>query len=317
MTLAVGKCPRDHAQTARNFRRSLRNAAAGALQFETGGGQQIRSTVVAASLTDALKELHQLQRRLGQHLRHYRGTPGRAWCLWLAAQLGVTDGPSRARAISCPCHGIRAVNVRNSRISYSTSLGASGRSGKYITQGLLTGLARLDSRRLSLRSEGQFVPARLVEEQQVEEAFPRGWGQIKMTEVVSVATNHQRLAELTSRSTSCRRRWPRFRGPSVPSSKLSKLVRPAGAAGAPPTLSVVHSTGLTYGEFYFDPPLEGRRKRLKRLVGSLHLEPASRPRQRHFDMERIPDRYKLDPGQWDEVITEEEQEAAPVFNTIP
>jgi hypothetical protein len=45
--------------------------------------------------------------------------------------------------------------------------------------------------------------------------------------------------------------------------------------------------------------LEGRRRLLKRLVGRLHLEPATRQRQRHFDMERIPDRYRLDPGDWD------------------
>jgi hypothetical protein len=44
------------------------------------------------------------------------------------------------------------------------------------------------------------------------------------------------------------------------------------------------------------------RKLLKRLVGSLHLEPATRQRQRHFDMERIPDRYRLDPGDWDVVM---------------
>ena len=49
------------------------------------------------------------------------------------------------------------------------------------------------------------------------------------------------------------------------------------------------------GEYYLQQDLEGRRKLLKRLVGSLHLEPATRQRVGHFDMERIPDRYKLDP----------------------
>jgi hypothetical protein len=49
------------------------------------------------------------------------------------------------------------------------------------------------------------------------------------------------------------------------------------------------------GEYYLQQDLEGRRKLLGRLVGSLYLEPATRQWARHFDMERIPDRYKLDP----------------------
>jgi hypothetical protein len=57
--------------------------------------------------------------------------------------------------------------------------------------------------------------------------------------------------------------------------------------------------------------LEGRRRLLERLVGSLHLEPATRQRQRHFDMERIPDRYRLDPGDWD-VVMESGREYVPV-----
>jgi hypothetical protein len=68
---------------------------------------------------------------------------------------------------------------------------------------------------------------------------------------------------------------------------------------------------MTYGEYYLQQDLEGRRKLLKRLVGSLHLEPATRQRQRHFDMERIPDRYRLDPGDWD-VVMEAGREYVPV-----
>jgi hypothetical protein len=39
------------------------------------------------------------------------------------------------------------------------------------------------------------------------------------------------------------------------------------------------------GEYYLQQDLEGHRKRLKRLVGSHHLEPAMRQRIRHFEME--------------------------------
>ena len=59
------------------------------------------------------------------------------------------------------------------------------------------------------------------------------------------------------------------------------------------------------GEYYLQQDLEGRGKFLKRLVGSLHLEPATRQRVRHFDMERVPDRYKLDPDGW-EFLSDEE-----------
>ena len=55
------------------------------------------------------------------------------------------------------------------------------------------------------------------------------------------------------------------------------------------------------GDYCLQQDLEGRRWLLKRLVGSLHLEPATRQRIRHFDMERIPDRYKLDPDAWESV----------------
>jgi hypothetical protein len=65
------------------------------------------------------------------------------------------------------------------------------------------------------------------------------------------------------------------------------------------------------GEYYLQQDLEGRGKFLKRLVGSLHLEPAMRQRVRHFDMERISDRYRLDAGDWD-VVMEAGREYVPV-----
>jgi hypothetical protein len=79
----------------------------------------------------------------------------------------------------------------------------------------------------------------------------------------------------------------------------------------------IRSLGKTRREHYLQQDLEGRRKLLKRLVRTLHLEPATRQRIRHFDIERIPDRHKLDLGERDEVIAEEEQEAASMFKTVP
>jgi hypothetical protein len=76
-------------------------------------------------------------------------------------------------------------------------------------------------------------------------------------------------------------------------------------ARTPPRLSTIRRLGKTYGEHYLRQDLEGRRKLLKRLVGSLHLEPATRQRIRSFDMERIPDRWKLDPVLADAWIPED------------
>ena len=63
------KSPHNHAQTARNLRRSLRNAAAGARLIQAEGLDGKSAADVAASLTDALEELHRLQRRLDRRIR--------------------------------------------------------------------------------------------------------------------------------------------------------------------------------------------------------------------------------------------------------
>jgi hypothetical protein len=74
--LAVGgndaagrKNSHNHAQTARNLRRSLRNAAAGARLIQADG-LDIKSAVeLAASLNETLEELHRLQRSLDRRIR--------------------------------------------------------------------------------------------------------------------------------------------------------------------------------------------------------------------------------------------------------
>jgi hypothetical protein len=63
------KSPHNHAQSARNLRRSLRNAAAGARLIQTDGLDSKSAVEVAASLADALEELHRLQRRLDRRIR--------------------------------------------------------------------------------------------------------------------------------------------------------------------------------------------------------------------------------------------------------
>ena len=55
------KSPHNHAQTARNLTRSLRNAAAGARLIQTEGLDSKSAADVAASLADALTELHRLE----------------------------------------------------------------------------------------------------------------------------------------------------------------------------------------------------------------------------------------------------------------
>ena len=67
------KSPHNHAQTARNLRRSLRNAAAGARLIEAEGLDSKSAGDVAASLADALEELHRLQRRLDRRIRRGQG----------------------------------------------------------------------------------------------------------------------------------------------------------------------------------------------------------------------------------------------------
>jgi hypothetical protein len=63
------KSPDNHAQTIRNLRRSLRNAAAGARLIQAEGLDSKTAADVAASLADALVELHRLQRNLDRHIR--------------------------------------------------------------------------------------------------------------------------------------------------------------------------------------------------------------------------------------------------------
>jgi Homeodomain-like domain len=63
------KRPHNHAQTARNLGRSLRNAAAGARLIQAEGLDSKSAADVAASLADALEELHRLQRSLDRRIR--------------------------------------------------------------------------------------------------------------------------------------------------------------------------------------------------------------------------------------------------------
>jgi hypothetical protein len=63
------KSPHNHAQTVRNLRRSLRNAAAGARLIQIEGLDSKSAAEVAASLADALEELHRLKRSLDRRTR--------------------------------------------------------------------------------------------------------------------------------------------------------------------------------------------------------------------------------------------------------
>jgi hypothetical protein len=66
------KNPHNHAQTARNLKRSLLNAAAGARLIQADGLDSRSAAEVAASLADALEELHRLQRSLDRRIRRDR-----------------------------------------------------------------------------------------------------------------------------------------------------------------------------------------------------------------------------------------------------
>jgi hypothetical protein len=68
------KSPHNHAQTARNLRRSLRNAAAGARLIEAEGLDNQAAAEVAASLAAALEELHRLKRILNRRIRRNQVT---------------------------------------------------------------------------------------------------------------------------------------------------------------------------------------------------------------------------------------------------
>jgi hypothetical protein len=67
------KSPRNHSQTARNLRRSLRNAAAGARLIQAEGLDSKSAADIAASLADALVELRRLQRNLDRRIRRDQG----------------------------------------------------------------------------------------------------------------------------------------------------------------------------------------------------------------------------------------------------
>jgi hypothetical protein len=71
------KSPHNQAQTARNLKRSLRNAAAGARLIQAEGLDSKSAADVAACLADALTELHRLERRLDRRIRCDPATPGR------------------------------------------------------------------------------------------------------------------------------------------------------------------------------------------------------------------------------------------------
>ena len=71
------KSPDNHAQTVRNLRRYLRNAAAGARLIQVEGLDSESAADVAASLADALDELHRLQGSLDRRVRRTENTPGR------------------------------------------------------------------------------------------------------------------------------------------------------------------------------------------------------------------------------------------------
>jgi len=63
------KDPHNHAQAARNLKRSLRNAAAGARLIQADGLDSESAADVAASLADALEELHRLKRSVDPRIR--------------------------------------------------------------------------------------------------------------------------------------------------------------------------------------------------------------------------------------------------------
>jgi hypothetical protein len=63
------KTPHNHAQTARNLKRSLRNAAAGARLIQADGLDSKSAADLATSLADALEELHRLKRGLDRRVR--------------------------------------------------------------------------------------------------------------------------------------------------------------------------------------------------------------------------------------------------------
>jgi hypothetical protein len=67
------RSPHNHAQTVRNLKRSLQNAAAGARLIQADGVDHKSAADLAASLEDALEELHRLQRSLDRRIRRDQG----------------------------------------------------------------------------------------------------------------------------------------------------------------------------------------------------------------------------------------------------
>ena len=76
---------------ARNLRRSLRNAAAGARLIQAEGLDNKSAADVAASLADALEDLHRLQRSVDRRIRRDQGRheDSPASCDALVKDLGV------------------------------------------------------------------------------------------------------------------------------------------------------------------------------------------------------------------------------------
>jgi hypothetical protein len=66
------KSPDNHAQTVRNLKRILRNAAIGARLLQADGLDSKSAAEMAVSLADALDELHRLQRGLDRRIRRDR-----------------------------------------------------------------------------------------------------------------------------------------------------------------------------------------------------------------------------------------------------
>ena len=72
-TDAAGRrSPYNHAQAARNLRRTLQKAAAGARLIQADGLDDESAAEVAVSLADALEELHRLQRSLERRIKRDR-----------------------------------------------------------------------------------------------------------------------------------------------------------------------------------------------------------------------------------------------------
>jgi hypothetical protein len=65
----------NHAQSARNLRRSLQNAATGARLIQVDGLDSKSAADVAAYLADALEELHRLEHSLDRRRKRDHGSP--------------------------------------------------------------------------------------------------------------------------------------------------------------------------------------------------------------------------------------------------